>query len=337
MNTTLASLGRRCLPAAATVGAAAAAVGWSTSSRQESSSVSSAEGTSRASSPPSSKNDTPNSTTHARSSNVGRPRLLFLGSGSSTGCPKPLCALAFPDEQQHDESPGRSCSCRDTSGPYSYNNSNNKQNTRISSTITADPTLVALQEQLGDTCRTSKLAAIGDPRKNKDYRNNPSLLIRIATMTTIRRLEPMARKNVPIRNVVIDCGKTFRETAIRWMPQNGIRSLDAIVLTHEHMDAVGGLDDVRGFQRRSPVSGVMESTPVFLSQQCLDAIKRQFFYLVPPDPFKAHDGKVVQNNKDGVKVVRAVASLQYNLIERFQPFVAAGLKMIPLPVMVSRF
>ena len=45
-------------------------------------------------------------------------------------------------------------------------------------------------------------------------------------------------------------GKTFRETAIRWILERGIDgSIDAILLTHEHVDAVAGLDDVRGIQK----------------------------------------------------------------------------------------
>ena len=258
------------------------------------------------------------------------PKLLFLGSGSSTGCPKPLCALAFPDKSANangsdeDGGLGYSCSCRDTGGGGGSSS--------LAANNDDDPALAALQEQLGNTCRTSKLAAIGDPRNNKNYRNNPSLLISHQNNDDDQAFGTFGEEPTPIRNVIIDCGKTFRETAIRWMPPNGIRSLDAIVLTHEHMDAVAGLDDVRGFQRRT-AAGVMESTPVFLSMQTFEAIRKQFFYLVPKgDPFQAHDGRVVQG--DGkVKVVRAVASLQYRLIEQFKPFVAAGLKMVPLPVM----
>jgi len=255
------------------------------------------------------------------------PKLLFLGSGSSTGCPKPLCALAFPDTRPNayanagnndGDGYGYSCSCRDT--------------TRTAISDDGDPALAALQEQLGHTCRTSKLAAVGDPRHNKNYRNNPSLLISHQNNDD----DTFGEEPVPVRNVIIDCGKTFRETALRWMPATGIRSIDAIVLTHEHMDAVAGLDDVRGFQRRN-AGGAMESTPVFLSRETFEAIRKQFFYLVPTkDPFRAHNGKVVQQSSDGkAKVVRAVASLQYQLIESFgfQPFIAAGLRMVPLPVM----
>ena len=266
------------------------------------------------------------------STNNRGPKLLFLGSGSSTGCPKPLCALAFPDKgvdthgNDEDGGLGYTCSCRDTGGGGGSSLAANINDD--------DPALAALQEQLGNTCRTSKLAAMGDPRNNKNYRNNPSLLISHQNNDDDQAFGTFGEDPTPIRNVIIDCGKTFRETAIRWMPPHGIRSLDAVVLTHEHQDAVAGLDDLRGFQRRT-AGGAMESTPVFLSRQTFEAIRKQFFYLVPKgDPFQAHDGRIVQEAADGkVKVVRAVASLQYKLIEKFQPFVAAGLKMVPLPVM----
>lgn len=93
--------------------------------------------------------------------------------------------------------------------------------------------------------------------------------------------------------------------------------------------------DLRGFQRRRNADGGMESTPVFLSRETFEAIRKQFFYLVPKgDPFQAHDGRIVQQSSDGkAKVVRAVASLQYKLIREFQPFIAGGLRMVPLPVM----
>lgn len=35
---------------------------------------------------------------------------------------------------------------------------------------------------------------------------------------------------------------------LRWYPKYGIRRLDAIVLSHDHADAILGLDDLRGMQ-----------------------------------------------------------------------------------------
>ena len=38
------------------------------------------------------------------------------------------------------------------------------------------------------------------------------------------------------KTVVIDVGKTFTESALRWMPQWGLTTIDAVVLSHEHME-----------------------------------------------------------------------------------------------------
>ena len=52
--------------------------------------------------------------------------------------------------------------------------------------------------------------------------------------------------------MMIDCGPDFRYQALR----AGIRHLDAILLTHNHMDHIGGLDDTRALNlcERHPVN-----------------------------------------------------------------------------------
>jgi phosphoribosyl 1,2-cyclic phosphodiesterase len=42
------------------------------------------------------------------------------------------------------------------------------------------------------------------------------------------------------RTIVIDVGKTFREAAIEWFPEYGLRKIDAVLITHAHAD--GKLD-----------------------------------------------------------------------------------------------
>ncbi|KAI2510837.1 Metallo-beta-lactamase superfamily [Fragilaria crotonensis] len=197
------------------------------------------------------------------SSSSAGSKLLFLGSGSSTGCPKPLCSLLFPEQ--------------------GVGTSDRSRNPDWTDTLRQD------QLAYASACRTSRLAMQGDPRNNKNYRNNPSLLIQF--------VEPVNRDTSVRRNVVIDVGKTFRETAIRWMPRYAIQSLDAVLLTHHHMDAVAGLDDLRGFQRTAPPLKTSHDSatttrdvasppiripiPIYASHECWDQVAKQFPWLVP--------------------------------------------------------
>jgi phosphoribosyl 1,2-cyclic phosphodiesterase len=171
------------------------------------------------------------------------------------------------------------------------------------------------------------MAVDGDPKQNKNYRNNPSLLISQCDSSGDRK------------NVVIDVGKTFREGAVRWFPERGITSLDAIVLTHAHMDAAGGLDDVRGFQKyeglQKPtvVNGQMKRPkavpiPVHLSQSCLDEVSSQFPWLFPNQ-----QQPKVEEPSDKPIVVRHVAALDIKVFQSLEPFEVQGLTIVPLPVM----
>jgi len=218
-----------------------------------------------------------------------KPGILFLGTGSSTGCPKPLCAIL------------------------------NKYNTQIQQSATG----------ARFSCQVSQMAIQGDPKYNKNYRNNPSILISHFNNDD-KQIDKDDLKDDKLKHVIIDVGKTFREGAIRWMPSHN-QSIDAIVLTHEHMDAIGGLDDVRGFQKVQKTehgfAGV--PVPVFLSQRCFEAISRQFHYLVPKKSEPLEEDSI----KGSKKVERHVASLDYQIVKAFEPFVAAGLKITPLPVM----
>ena len=45
---------------------------------------------------------------------------------------------------------------------------------------------------------------------------------------------------------MMDCGPDFREQMIRL---NDFKPLDAVFISHEHYDHVGGLDDLRPFCR----------------------------------------------------------------------------------------
>ena len=59
---------------------------------------------------------------------------------------------------------------------------------------------------------------------------------------------PESAGGAPHRHLQIDVGKTFRDAVLRWYPRHGVDALNAVLLTHDHADAVLGLDDLRGLQ-----------------------------------------------------------------------------------------
>ena len=76
---------------------------------------------------------------------------------------------------------------------------------------------------------------------------NPELLCKceVCTSDDIRdwRLRASALIEVQGRNILIDCGPDFRMQMLK----TNIDHLDGVLLTHEHYDHVGGIDDLRPF------------------------------------------------------------------------------------------
>eukprot|EP00957_Ditylum_brightwellii_P046024 3491600-Ditylum_brightwellii.AAC.1 len=73
------------------------------------------------------------------------------------------------------------------------------------------------------------MATQGDPRYNKNYRGNPSLVISHFNNDD-EDDDNASNDQMPsssVRNIVIDVGKTFRENAIRFLHKNDVHSIDA--------------------------------------------------------------------------------------------------------------
>ncbi|NQW16146.1 MAG: MBL fold metallo-hydrolase [Chloroflexi bacterium] len=134
---------------------------------------------------------------------------------------------------------------------------------------------------------------------SKNRRRNTSLLIRYA--------QPGGGK----KNIVIDVGKFFWHSAIEWFPRYQVPGIDAIVITHAHADAIGGMDDLRDW-----TNNVQEAIPIYLRQRDLDVIAKTHFYLVDAS---------LQTGGGGI------AKLRFDLIDE-EPFEVHGLKLTPLPV-----
>ncbi|KAK8976859.1 hypothetical protein V6N11_047626 [Hibiscus sabdariffa] len=133
---------------------------------------------------------------------------------------------------------------------------------------------------------------------NKNRRLNTSIIIRYA--------KPSGRCNI-----LIDAGKFFYHSALQWFPAYGIRTIDAVIITHSHADAVGGLDDLRDW-----TNNVQSSIPIYVSERDFEVMKKSHFYLV--------DTSVIVPGT-------AVSELQFKIIHE-EPFVVHDLQITPLPV-----
>ncbi len=108
------------------------------------------------------------------------------------------------------------------------------------------------------------------------------------------------------KRLLIDCGPDFR-----WqMITNKIDHLDAVLLTHEHYDHVGGLDDLRPFGRYKDVD-------IFAEDNVVKAIKTRMPYAF------------LENKYPGVP------NLLLHAIEN-KPFEAAGVAVTPIRLMHAR-
>lgn len=95
-----------------------------------------------------------------------------------------------------------------------------------------------------------------DPR---DHRLRTSILIQTPQVT-----------------VAVDAGPDFRQQMLR----ENIPHLDAVLITHEHKDHIGGLDDLRPyiFMNKSPM-------PLYVADTALPEIKREYSYAFEEHPY----------------------------------------------------
>lgn len=77
-------------------------------------------------------------------------------------------------------------------------------------------------------------------------------------------------------SIVIDTGPEFRLQTIR----SGLSRVDMVLVTHEHMDHIAGLDDLRPFCYKQE-----QAIPVYGSKTCLEAIRSRFDYMFGPNRY----------------------------------------------------
>ncbi|OVA08164.1 Beta-lactamase-like [Macleaya cordata] len=133
---------------------------------------------------------------------------------------------------------------------------------------------------------------------NKNRRLNTSILIRYA-------------KSSGRSNILVDAGKFFYHSALKWFPTFGLRTIDAVIITHSHADAIGGLDDLRDW-----TNNVQPHIPIYVANRDFEVMKKTHYYLV--------DTSVIIPGA-------AVSELQFKIIQE-APFIIQDLEVTPLPV-----
>lgn len=93
----------------------------------------------------------------------------------------------------------------------------------------------------------------------KDYRLRTSILI-----------ESQEAK------IVIDSGPDFRQQLLR----ENLKSLDAVVFTHEHKDHIAGLDEVKAFNYLNKMR-----MPVYATERVQTALHREFAYIFAEEKY----------------------------------------------------
>ena len=87
-----------------------------------------------------------------------------------------------------------------------------------------------------------------------------------------RRFRASVLLEIENKRILIDCGPDFRMQMLKVLETDYCMDLDAVLLTHEHYDHVGGLDDLRAFCRK----GAM---PVYAEDYVTEAIRRRLSYI----------------------------------------------------------
>ena len=77
-------------------------------------------------------------------------------------------------------------------------------------------------------------------------------------------------------NILIDAGPDFRYQMLK----SRTEALDAVLLTHEHYDHVGGLDDVRGLNYTT-----RRSVDIYAQPNVAEAVRRNLHYVFTQKPY----------------------------------------------------
>jgi phosphoribosyl 1,2-cyclic phosphate phosphodiesterase len=101
-------------------------------------------------------------------------------------------------------------------------------------------------------------------------------------------------------NIVIDAGPDFRTQ----MLTAGVARLDAILLTHEHKDHTGGIDDVRAYNYFGQIP-----VDIWATERVQRSVRKDYYYAFEEHPYPGAPEIALHTIGDGPFVVKGVEVL----------------------------
>ena len=109
------------------------------------------------------------------------------------------------------------------------------------------------------------------------------------------------------KRILLDCGPDFRQQVLHL----DFAPLDGVLISHEHYDHVGGLDDLRPFSRFADI-------PLYADEYTATHLKARMPYCL------------VEHKYPGVPAI------SLNVVDASQSFCISGIEIVPIQVMHGR-
>ncbi len=122
-----------------------------------------------------------------------------------------------------------------------------------------------------------------------------------------RRLRTSAMVETDDVRLVIDAGPDFRYQMLR----EGVTKIDGVLLTHEHKDHIGGLDDVRAFNFVDYPHAI-HVVDIYAAEHTIRTVRKDFDYAFGDNRY------------------RGVPEIALHAIDEQRPFVVKGVEIIPI-------
>ena len=120
------------------------------------------------------------------------------------------------------------------------------------------------------------------------------------------RLRTSAMVEIGDVRLVIDAGPDFRYQMLR----TGVRRIDAILLTHEHKDHTGGIDDVRAFNFVD--FPIIHRVDIYATDKTAACVRKDFDYAFAEDKY------------------RGVPEIELHTINQNEPFCIKDVEIVPI-------